>query len=431
MRNFLVATSFLILGSTFGQQSTWYPVPSNTDVNLNCISFGGTGYGYIGGDSLTLLRSMDSGATWTPLDLSSLGVPDPQSRPIVDVHFTSNLVGYIAIGNYTGFYFTEDGGSTWETIDTGNAGFCQTEFVDHFLVDFQGEVFLGGGGCFTASLISHGYLTSFTSSEVPEDFNAGDAISGMDFNSIGQGIAVSTQGTILKSLDFGDSWTTIEHDFTDRVFTDVAFLDDQHAKITYLIPEEDNGFGIMKSLDSGETWEEDNELATFYYPHMHTIMVNDETDEVFLGGIESNSMEEGIIFEKVDDSYWIHTLEERIRDITARPGENIVTFAVGDNGAIYANLPQNELLINSHGNIPSLVVYPNPTTNVINFEWQNSPDEFMIYDSKGQLVLTRSNPLKQQSLDIGDWAHGHYSIHYIFDHQHFSSSFVLGSARGK
>src|SRR5437667_11340213 len=63
--NYLAITLvFSFISSVFGQ---WSPVDSGTTTNLNGAILLDSGTGFVVGDTGTILKSTDAGATWLPL----------------------------------------------------------------------------------------------------------------------------------------------------------------------------------------------------------------------------------------------------------------------------------------------------------------------------------------------------------------------------
>ena len=71
--------------------------------DLNCVHFPTANRGYIAGNSGTILKSINGGATWTT---SPAGV----TTPFFGIYFTDSITGY-AVG--AGIYKTVNGGTSW------------------------------------------------------------------------------------------------------------------------------------------------------------------------------------------------------------------------------------------------------------------------------------------------------------------------------
>jgi photosystem II stability/assembly factor-like uncharacterized protein len=97
---------------------TWSKIPLTTNTNLYDIYFADEKVGYCGGDP-HVLKSIDSGKTWSSLDSSA--------TDYFQIYFASESYGFtIGRGHYTGGDFgfftsmlteTKDGGKTWTNHD--------------------------------------------------------------------------------------------------------------------------------------------------------------------------------------------------------------------------------------------------------------------------------------------------------------------------
>jgi photosystem II stability/assembly factor-like uncharacterized protein len=94
--------------SVFGQ---WSPVDSGTTSNLNGAVLLDSGTGFVVGDTGTILKSTDAGATWTPLTSGT-------STTLHGVYFIDPDEG-VAVGDNGTILRTTDGGATWQSIASG------------------------------------------------------------------------------------------------------------------------------------------------------------------------------------------------------------------------------------------------------------------------------------------------------------------------
>src|SRR4029078_3651198 len=94
--------------TVFGQ---WSPVDSGTTSNLNGVILLDTGTGFAVGDTGTILKSTDAGATWAPLTSGT-------SNTLHGVYFLDLNQG-VAVGDSGTILRTTDGGVTWQSIASG------------------------------------------------------------------------------------------------------------------------------------------------------------------------------------------------------------------------------------------------------------------------------------------------------------------------
>ena len=148
----------------------------------------------------TLIKSTDSGATWTSTDMSA------HATALVEVNFFDEMTGYAAGKSATGGIIikTTDGGTTWtEIYNSGTAG----EFV------WKIQVLEGSGG-------------------------------NTIFGAVQQ--AATTSGRLIKSVDAGANW--IEKNVPGADIQAVGFISETHGWMG------GSDAGIMETTDGGDTW---------------------------------------------------------------------------------------------------------------------------------------------------------------------------------
>src|SRR6266480_2904841 len=91
--------------SVFGQ---WSPVDSGTTSNLNGAILLDSGTGFVVGDTGTILKSTDAGATWASLTSGT-------STTLHGIYFLDPTEG-IAVGDSGTILRTTNGGAAWQSI---------------------------------------------------------------------------------------------------------------------------------------------------------------------------------------------------------------------------------------------------------------------------------------------------------------------------
>src|SRR5436190_17009362 len=94
--------------NVFGQ---WSPVDSGTTSNLNSAVLLDSGTAFVVGDTGTILKSSDAGATWTPLTSGT-------SSTLHGIYFLDPNEG-VAVGDSGTILRTTDGGAAWQNIASG------------------------------------------------------------------------------------------------------------------------------------------------------------------------------------------------------------------------------------------------------------------------------------------------------------------------
>lgn len=161
--------------------------------NTNCIFFVTPAVGYIAGDGTTLFKTTDYGATWNDLNVGL------EFQQVSSIFFTSTDTGYASSRSVGKVLKTIDGGINWIEIDLPlNNQFNTVTFLND----------------------STGFLA-------------------------GQG------GTILKTMDAGNTWTIqnkFPSDVTNSKLLSVDFVNDS---VGYIVGNKD----ILKTSNGGDKWE--------------------------------------------------------------------------------------------------------------------------------------------------------------------------------
>src|SRR5438094_8069889 len=103
-----ISFGFSVISSVFGQ---WSPVYSGTTSNLNRAILLDSGTGFVVGDTGTILKSTDAGATWAPLASGT-------STTLHGIYFLDPNEG-VAVGDNAKILRTTDGGAAWQSITSG------------------------------------------------------------------------------------------------------------------------------------------------------------------------------------------------------------------------------------------------------------------------------------------------------------------------
>ncbi len=101
----------LVLFSSLTVFGQWSPVDSGTTNNLNSASLLDSGVGFVVGDTGTILKSTDTGATWAPLTSGT-------SATLHGIYFLDPNEG-VAVGDSGTILRTTDGGAAWESVISG------------------------------------------------------------------------------------------------------------------------------------------------------------------------------------------------------------------------------------------------------------------------------------------------------------------------
>ncbi len=291
---FLAITAFLFIGST--AYSQWTEQTSSTAKKQNAVFFLNHLTGFTGGDTGTIQRSTNAGATWFS---SNLGISGNVN--VTDIFFSGSDTGYCTVsnGSLTGkIHRTSNGGAVWTIMfDTTNIGLRGIFFAN---VNTGWAVGNGGTVKYTtntgmnwlsrnftgttntcvyalsASLVmvggfgSAGYIARSTNAGVNWSFQSLPAniadirfICFADANTgYSGGLALGGQGGMCKSTDAGLSWVLLGN-YSGSTPLNAYFI---NASTGYVV----NSSGELKmTTDGGTSWLNQSVPANGTYADIH------------------------------------------------------------------------------------------------------------------------------------------------------------------
>lgn len=230
-------TGSMIWKTTDGGQN-WDTIFSNPNYYIGALQFVDENtiiaVGQDPGDG-NILVSHDGGLTWTePQEAAGLW--------LTDVHFTSNLTGYI-IGQNGVYMTTADGGLTWQSstqfqnllqpypsiyFTSASTGFVMADYNQRFRTTDGGitwtDMSSSGNRNFTSMHFVdslHGWATSSILTEIISTSDGGVTwnsiytgsgwgLTDIAFSDNGEGWACGIMGTVLHTIDSGSTWSLIE-----------------------------------------------------------------------------------------------------------------------------------------------------------------------------------------------------------------------------
>lgn len=375
----------LVVSQHIAAQTTWYPIPSGTQSHLRSIDFPSENVGYVVGDSCVMLKTVDGGATWNPVNYSGIG-PLTGVETFSDIDFVDELNGILVVSNIAnGSYSSSDGGLSW-TADMTTSNMCYKQCAFPISAD---NWFLGGAGCFQSAMIDHRTSAGWTYGILNyESFNPTEYVVQMDF--VGSiGLAAMNGKYMLRSADSGATWDTIPTGIAG-VHTSVHFVDGQTAYAGY--NDNGSGFGILVSSDAGLTWTQDVNSATFLYPAFLSV-TSAENGDVYSGAYASGGFGGGLIFEMIGTAWSFESVAQAINDMESYG--NDVTFGVGDSGLIVVNQEISILGLDDHLYDDKNELFPNPTKDFVSLAIDaGTTSNFLVVNLNGekQDVRTEQTP---------------------------------------
>ncbi|MFM7014918.1 MAG: YCF48-related protein [Bacteroidota bacterium] len=268
----------LLIISIQATKAQWeYKHPTPTGNTLSKIAFANNNYGWLVGESGTILKTVDGGNTWSNQyyfgndNLISLSVVDTAKIFILtnsnllyksndggntwnllsifiganasDVCFISNNEGWVSVGSL--IQHTTDGGITWNTQYS-----ISNEYIVAIKMESNGNVVAATD--FGTLLHSADFGQNWTMNS-----NQSGIFNAMDVNSNFSVAVTSINNTLYKSLDNGVTWSS-------PINTPSALLSSTVRSIkiigsTYYLLTTNNG-EVIKTIDGGNTWLVNNDL---------------------------------------------------------------------------------------------------------------------------------------------------------------------------
>ena len=426
---YAIKESGVVVKST-DQGITWRNIYNeiSAESDFNTLYFLNDSNGFIGGLYGRLLQTLDGGNTWTPYS--------PTYNDIRKVNFPVDSIGY-AIDDSNRILKTSDHGKSWSHIYTyDRASLNDIYFIDNdtgLIVGAQRTILrtTDGGLNWTRTLTgglaanyrcidfldnATGFISSTGSNSLKKTNDAGLSwtnISGYGFyelqfinDSVGY---ARSYATLYKTINGGIDWTK----YYQGDITSLSFLSDSIGFISG-----DDGL-LLKTIDGGENWQE-LQFDEFYElnfkdVHFYNSMIGYVTGEKFY---------EVMIYKTIDGgTSWTREDMPDIKDsdpfglLSFSHTANNDIFLSGSNGVILHSSISDSLItftksqiINCTSNDCGIEIYPNPTSDKITINSEQSICEVRITNLKGQI---RKTVINNNIIDLSDYSPGLYFINIV------------------
>jgi photosystem II stability/assembly factor-like uncharacterized protein len=238
----------------------WTPQISGVVENLYAVSY----YGYSKilaiGASGTLLYTTNSGMNWTVLQTGMMGT-------YFSCQMINETIG-VAIGVNAIFqpFFTRtnDGWNTWDSTSF---------YIEYGSVFYEGRLsdvyFINTSVGFATAIVdvpAGGAIVRTTDGGISWEtvFFYDEALFSIDFTGGGVGYAVGEQGTVVQTLDNGESWLELE----SGVNTALRGIDFSSETTGIIVG--DNGI-ILRTENAGLTWTQQTSGTTYDLRAIHCV----------------------------------------------------------------------------------------------------------------------------------------------------------------
>jgi photosystem II stability/assembly factor-like uncharacterized protein len=417
MKNILLIVTLLLLAGVKQASAIWHKVPSPTEKNLLCVSFGSKLTAYIGGRDSTLLKTIDGGRTWTRITPKGIDFSVGYSD-FVDISFVSSTTGYIVMASsvrplFTGtIYKTIDGGLNW-TLSSSVPVTCTRIFFFDEDNGFQaGSAFFTGksfsrmsGGVWETPVHLHSSPNSF--------------LYAMDFYDKNTGVAGGSNGLIYRTFNGGKSWDTVQS-ASPVVITDLKYIDENT-----IMAVSASLLSVMISTDKGLSWNLYPHTATWDHPLMKSIARSKRDSMIIVGTSAAGGT--GIIFtfEGGMPAYPLVYPPHALNDVTMANNDSIA-YIVGNNGTILTNYFISGTGLPEQETAPGMLsLYPNPVRNELSLDLPADIKEYSVTvcDITGrQLILLPAGT--GRTVDVSGLNSGVYLLRFCSEKMTLTRHFV-------
>jgi len=218
----------------------WTFQNSGTFNDLHSVYFADDETGWTAGDEGTMLNTVDGGASWQDQVTGTTEV-------IKDVMYIDQANGW-CVGSNGLILHSNNGGESWEQQNSNTN-------EDLRSICFKDQLTGWAAGGSTGIILN----TSDGGQSWAQQYEVGEALLKICFINQDQGWACGTN--ILKTMDGGNSWTTLPTIDPYEVFTDLCFVDQINGWVIAVYTHDDpisgdpvTYYDIHFTDDGGETW---------------------------------------------------------------------------------------------------------------------------------------------------------------------------------
>ena len=386
--------------------------------------------------------STDGGFTWQNGDFY-LGSTNLNVCSIFGISATkAYITAYDATGSSTinsgGVWMTQDAGISW--VKQTSAAFNNASSFPNFIHFFdQNNGVVAGdpiNGVYEIYTTNNGgsNWTAVSSANIPFALGSNEWGLTLNFNTYNNNIWFGTSyGRIFKSSNQGLSWTATQSPVSD--FGGTTNLSES-AGFTYKNENEgiliNNFLNIFRTLDGGQTWNDETSTVTGVLRNFKTVYVPMTANTIFAWGADIND-ERGSSYSTDGGNNWINlNTQTDVIPLTTTFNSGTSAFCVGFTSADptlkFYKLTDplyrlNSGSLNSDGFdlISNATVSPNPSNGIFNVKSKDVINQIEIFDIAGKKIKTIViNALSEISLNISELENGIYFARLSTDNKNNS-----------
>jgi len=279
---------------------TWSILNTSTTTNFNCLYFFDVNNGLICGDNMICKKTTDGGNTWSIINIGS------GTAKVYKMSFIDNLNGFACLSSGK-IIKTTDGGNTWLVITMLNN-------IPLYDISMKQNYGIAVGGSTTSSIVlkttDSGNTWSVVSTGLSVPYYSCNVINSNTFIIGGQ------SGSLYKTTDGGATWSQLSTS-TNIIANSINFISDTEGMAV-------GNFGVVyKTTDGGVNWTliDLGELITF-----NSIQILSLNTILICGNA-------GVMY-KIDNGLNIQMnrgTSQRLTNITTK---NDTFYIVGENGTL-------------------------------------------------------------------------------------------------
>lgn len=242
-------TSYILYDVTIpaGQSSVAYATGSQNTANSNGV----------------VIKTIDGGETWSTIYTLNKGLRK--------INFITSMRGFLA-GHDNTLLKTVDGGATWTNITVQNDIYYYNQL----------EFFDANNGVLSA-ITNGGQLVSYKTTDSGETWTPVTSTTNLQTMDIGYAsnnvlYSVGYDQKISKSINSGNTWTTIKSGINGMLYFSTSFKDELNG----VVSGEDGE--VLKTIDGGATW---NQVLSTSYENLYVLKYYN-TDKIITGGTDHN-----------------------------------------------------------------------------------------------------------------------------------------------